>query len=194
MIRRASEVVGHFGTRLPTIGAERVELRWLDEDDVPALFEIFGDPEVTRYGSRIYTAEAEMRELVAEIHASFLDGSLFQWGMCLRGDPRVIGHATLAYLDWANGRAELGYSQARAHWGHGYVNEALTALLDWSFGELGLRRIEADVDPRNAASIRTLERLGFQREGYLRERWNVGGEVQDALFYGLLGREWRQRR
>jgi RimJ/RimL family protein N-acetyltransferase len=53
-----------------------------------------------------------------------------------------------------------------------------------------LRRLEADVDPRNAGSIRTLERLGFQREGFLRERWHVNGEIQDAIFYGLLRREW----
>ncbi|MDQ3667749.1 MAG: GNAT family N-acetyltransferase [Acidobacteriota bacterium] len=46
--------------------------------------------------------------------------------------------------------------------------------------------MEAEVDPRNSASIRTVERLGFQREGYLRERWQVNGEVQDTIFYGLL--------
>lgn len=71
------------------------------------------------------------------------------------------------------------------------MREALTALLDFAFGALDLHRLEADVDPRNAASVRTLERLGFRREGYLRERWLVGGEIQDALFYGLLRREWR---
>lgn len=53
------------------------------------------------------------------------------------------------------------------------------------------RRLMSDkVDPRNAASIKTLERLGFQREGYLRERWQVSGEIQDAYFYGLLRPEW----
>ena len=66
-------------------------------------------------------------------------------------------------------------------------------LLDFAFRDLGLRRLEADVDPRNAASIRSLERLAFRREGYLRERWCVGGEVQDAIFYGLLRREWEAR-
>ena len=60
----------------------------------------------------------------------------------------------------------------------------------YAFEVLDLHRIEADVDPRNAASIRTLERLGFQREGYLRERWQVNGEIQDALFYGLLRPDW----
>lgn len=70
------------------------------------------------------------------------------------------------------------------------MQEALRALLGYAFGELNLERIEADVDPRNEASIRTLERLGFKKEGYLRERWKVNGEVQDAIFYGLLRREW----
>jgi RimJ/RimL family protein N-acetyltransferase len=73
------------------------------------------------------------------------------------------------------------------------MRSALERLLDFAFHELGLRRIEADVDPNNARSIATLERLGFRREGYLRERWFVGGEVQDALFYGLLRREWEAR-
>lgn len=71
-----------------------------------------------------------------------------------------------------------------------FATEALKALVSYAFEVMGLRRLEADVYPRNAASIRTLERLGFQREGFLRERWHVNGEIQDAIFYGLLRREW----
>lgn len=55
---------------------------------------------------------------------------------------------------------------------------------------LALRRVEADVDPRNDRSIRVLERLGFQGEGLQRERYVVAGEVQDALLYGVLRPEW----
>ena len=195
MNRQASDAAARFGDSLPTIVAGRVRLRWLEEGDVPALYEIFRDPEVMRYWSRPpYADVAEARALLEQIHGCFREGSLFEWGLCLQDDPRVIGTATLSHLDFANGRAEIGYSQARASWGNGYVREALGALLDWAFGDLGLRRIEADVDPRNAASIRTLERLGFVREGYLRERWNVAGEVQDALLYGLLAREWALQR
>jgi ribosomal-protein-alanine N-acetyltransferase len=71
------------------------------------------------------------------------------------------------------------------------MHEALQALLDFGFGELDLNRIEADIDPRNSASARTLERLGFTKEGYLRERWIVGEEVSDTALYGLLRREFR---
>ncbi len=54
---------------------------------------------------------------------------------------------------------------------------------------MGMRRIDADVDPRNAASLRCIERLGFVREGFARERWVVAGEVQDSVLLGLLTRE-----
>jgi RimJ/RimL family protein N-acetyltransferase len=97
----------------------------------------------------------------------------------------------LFHPDLDNRRAELGYALGREHWGKGYMQEALRALLDYSFNELNLHRLEADVDPRNASSIRTLEKLGFRQEGYLRERWLVGGGIQDSLFYGLLRSEWR---
>jgi RimJ/RimL family protein N-acetyltransferase len=73
------------------------------------------------------------------------------------------------------------------------MSEALIALLDFAFGTLALRRLEADVDPRNANSLRILGKLGFQREGLLRERWNVAGEIQDTAFYGLLAKEWQIR-
>lgn len=70
------------------------------------------------------------------------------------------------------------------------MREALTALIDHAIGTLRLHRLEADVDPRNERSVRLLDRLGFVREGLLRERWLEAGEVQDAVFYGLLAREW----
>jgi RimJ/RimL family protein N-acetyltransferase len=69
--------------------------------------------------------------------------------------------------------------------------EALPALVAHAFGALDLNRLEADIDPRNTASARVLERLGFRREGLLRERWIVNGEKSDSAIYGLLRAEWR---
>jgi RimJ/RimL family protein N-acetyltransferase len=88
----------------------------------------------------------------------------------------------------------MGYALASAAWGCGYMAEALTALLDHGFGQMQLNRVEADVDPRNLASARSLERLGFVKEGLLRERWIVDGEVCDSALYGLLLADWRSRR
>ena len=74
------------------------------------------------------------------------------------------------------------------------MSEAVPTLIAFAFGSMGLHRLEADVDPRNARSIRLLEREGFQREGLLRERYHVSGEIQDAALYGLLQPEWSEGR
>lgn len=179
---------------LPAIDAERVTLRWITDEDVDSLYSIFSDSEVMRYWS---SPPLENREeaatLLDRIHQNFHERTYFQWGIARRTDNRVIGTTTLFHLDLSNRRAEIGYALGRDHWGQGYIQEALNALFAFAFDELDLHRLEADVDPRNARSIRTLERLGFQREGYLRERWHVAGDIQDALFYGLLKREWKAR-
>jgi RimJ/RimL family protein N-acetyltransferase len=168
-------------------------LRWLVPSDVDDLYQVFASPDVMRYWSRpAFTHVEEARQLFAAIERAFAERSLFQWGIARRDDDRVIGTCTLSSIDASNLRAELGYALARAQWGCGLMREALERLLDFAFQELGLRRIEADVDPRNVRSVATLERLGFRREGYLRERWLVGGEVQDSVYYGLLRREWRR--
>jgi len=70
------------------------------------------------------------------------------------------------------------------------MHEALQALVQHAFQTLDLNRLEADIDPRNLASARTLERLGFQKEGHLRERWIVNDEISDTDLYGLLRRDW----
>jgi RimJ/RimL family protein N-acetyltransferase len=180
------------GDRLPTLTADRLALRWLEAPDVDDLYRIFGDPLVMRYWSSPPLQDrTAARALLAEIHDYFERRELFQWGVALAGDGPVIGTCTLAWLQPESARAELGFALGREHWGRGYMEEALRTLLDYAFGPLGLRRLEADIDPRNEASIRLTERLGFRREGLLRERWVTAGEVQDSLFYGLLRREWR---
>lgn len=177
--------------RLPTIGTARLELRWLTPADVPALFAVFGDPAVCRYWSRPALPDvAAAAALQREIAACFAERSLFQWGIAERATDVVVGTCTLAALSAEHRRAEVGFALARAAWGQGYVREALPALLGFAFDTLGLHRVEADVDPRNARSARVLERAGFRREGLLRERYHLAGEVQDAVFYGLLRREW----
>lgn len=180
------------GDCLPTLVAPRVKLRWLMDADVEALYAIFSHPTVMRYWSSAPMSEVgQARTLVADVHEGFRTQRLFQWGVARLEDDRIIGTCTLLAIHEAQGRAEIGYALGHEHWGHGYMNEALSALVDYAFGTLKLRRLEADVDPRNAGSIRALERLGFRREGLLRERWKVDGELQDSVFLGLLRREWR---
>ena len=178
---------------LPKTEGHTVHLRPLTPADAESIYAIFSDPQVMRYWSTPPLPDmAAAESLLTEIINDVAQGRMMKWGIARTEDDFVIGTATLFHIDLDNGRAELGYALAREHWGRGVMSEALQSLLEYAFEVLLLRRLEADVDPRNSASIRTLERLGFQREGFLRERWHVAGEIQDALFYGLLKREWKR--
>ncbi len=179
---------------LPTLTSSHgISLRQLSELDVPALFELFCDPEVTRYfGIQRFESPADAEQLLREILEGFQERNLYQWAVCLAG--KLVGTATLFRLDSRNQRAELGFALARAHWGRGVMANALPTLLDYAFHQLELHRLEADVDPRNAASIKRLESLGFVREGLAPQRWLVDGAWQDSLLYGLLAARWREGR
>jgi len=188
-----SNVGFNLGKVLPTLPAQRVRLRWLSEKDVPALFTVFGDPEVTRYwGHSVLPDSSAATVLLEDIHEKFAQQRLFQWGVALLDTDALIGTCTLASINPENRRAELGFALARAYWGQGYMHDALGVLLRFGFSEMQLHRLTADTDPRNERSIRTLERLAFRREGYLREHYLLHGEPQDSILYGLLCSDWQK--
>lgn len=183
-----------WGDRLPTLAAERVALRSLDDDDVPDLFAVFSDAEVMRYwSSPPLKSIADATALLKEIHEGYRGRHLFQWGISRATDGRVIGTCTLFHLDRRHRRGEIGFALGRRHWGKGLATEALRTLIVFAFERLDLHRLEADADPRNDRSLLLLERQGFQREGYLRERYHMEGEVQDAVLLGLLRSDWTGR-
>jgi len=178
-----------LGDRLPTLRGDGLLLRWLTADDVPALYAIFSDADVVRFMSiQHLTSDAARLALLDEIHKGFRGGTLYQWGVQL--DQSIVGTCTLADINRKHRRAELGFALARAFWGRGLMLQALPTVIQFAFERLDLHRIEADTDPRNIASMRVLERLGFQREGLLRERYVQLGEIQDAVVFGLLRRDW----
>jgi RimJ/RimL family protein N-acetyltransferase len=169
----------------------RLKLRWMDERDTEAHYAVFSDPEVARYwSSGPWTALDQAREHIAATRAAYADGSGLRLGIALIDTGELIGSASLHRFVDGSRRCELGYALARAHWGAGYVSEALRTLVGYGFTALDLNRIEADIDPRNEASARVLEKLGFRKEGYMPERWIVQGEPADTVYYGLLRRHW----
>jgi len=108
-------------------------------------------------------------------------------------DGPLLGIVVVFAIDETSRRAEIGYHLAPSAQGKGYMHEALSRFAAYLFDELRMRRLEAEIDPRNIPSAKVLERIGFQREGLLRERWRVAGEVSDSAVYGLLAREWQDR-
>lgn len=171
-----------------------MRLRWLESADAPALHETFGDSRVTRFMALAPIPDREAAEaFIEQIGDLARADTLYQWGIALQQGDHVIGTVTLACLDRRNRRAEVGFALAHARWGQGFAREAVTLALHYAFGPLDLHRVEADVDPLNVGSLRLVERLGFQREGYLPERWWCDGRWHDTVFFGLLARHWRAR-
>ena len=152
------------------------------------------DPVTLRYWSTPPWAEPTLAdELIARDLKALAAGDYIRLGLERQRDGRLIGLCTLFAFYLPSRRCEIGYILHRDTWGQGYMHEALLALLDYGFGVLDLNRVEADIDPRNAGSERTLQRLGFVKEGHVRERWIVAGEVSDTGLYGLLRRDWLAR-
>ena len=173
------------------IESERVEVRLTLESDLPALLALNGDVEVTRFlGFAPWQTLADAEAWFQRISAQQATGSALEFVIVAKPTGGVIGRCSLFAFDAGNAQAGIGYVLGRAHWGQGYMRETLTALIDCAFLELDLRRLEATVEAPNTASTGLLQRLGFTREGVLRERWISHGEPVDAGVYGLLRHEW----
>lgn len=179
----------------PRLAGTRTELRGFREDDFDALFALHSDARVMRYWSfPAWTAPEQARDYFSRGLAANDPDDMLCWVITLPPADALAGTATLASIDRAQGRAEIGYALGSAHWGRGLAREAVSLVLDHAFGALGLRRVEADIDPRNKASMRLARSLGFRQEGLLRERWQVAGEACDSAWHGLLAREWQASR
>ncbi|MBS1199622.1 MAG: putative N-acetyltransferase [Proteobacteria bacterium] len=176
---------------LPALAGRGIRLRPLTQADAADLFDVFSDPRVMRYWSREpFRHLDEARRLVEDIEAGWRGDTLYQWGIEPDGAGRIVGTTTLFQISTAHRRAEIGFALGSAWWGRGFARAAVERLIAHAFETQGLGRLEADVDPRNAASLGLLERLGFRREGLLRERYRVAGEVQDSVILGLLRTQW----
>jgi RimJ/RimL family protein N-acetyltransferase len=178
----------------PLLQADRVALRLVAESDLPALLEVNASDEVTAllpYARWNSMADAEA--WFARMAGLQSTGLALQFVVVEAATRRAIGTCLLFRYEEAHGRAELGYVLGRAWWGRGLMHEALRSLIGCAFGTMGLRRLEAEVDVRNTASASLLRRLGFTREGLLRQRWVNRGTPGDFEMFGLLANEWPRR-
>ncbi|HSE11217.1 MAG TPA: GNAT family N-acetyltransferase [Rudaea sp.] len=170
----------------------RLVLRPLRGSDAPAIFAMRSDIKVMRYASSLpLTSMDQATAFIERDVAAMAAGESMRLGLQRIDGDALIGTCILFHLNAQCRRAEVGYELRPDAWGRGYMHEALLALLRFGFTELALNRVEADIDPRNEASARSLERLGFAREGLLRQRWIVDGEVSDSALYGLLHSDWQ---
>ena len=154
-----------------TFHTARLVLRKPSLADAPLMFAAYAqDQEVARFVTwRPHVTVSESEAVIQQFLDAWRDGREFHWLLFLRGGHELIG-ATGVRRDAH--RLELGYAIARRHWGHGFMVEAVAAVVDWAFTDPFVFRIGAVCDIDNQRSARVLERAGFEREGVLRS-WAV---------------------
>jgi ribosomal-protein-alanine N-acetyltransferase len=144
----------------------RLRLRPFTAADHDAIHAVYADPEVMRYVG--HGAHRSLTETVRALrgYADALAARGYGFvAVVERSSGVVVGDAGLHPLAGRGPDVELGYTLARAAWGHGYATEMGGALVDHAFGALGLARVMAQVEPANLASRRVLEKLGMTERG-----------------------------
>lgn len=179
----------HLGTR--TITTERLILRRFTLEDAQAMYHNWAsDPDVTRYLTWPAHGSVEITQMVlCDWIADYEKDDFYQWAIELRelGQPidtiSVVSHNDKAQL------VHIGYALGRRWWRRGIMTEALQAVMDYLFDEVGVNRIESRHDPRNPNSGKVMRKCGMQYEGTLRQSdWNNQG-ICDASWYALLAEE-----
>lgn len=178
--------------RQPVLSTSRLALRCFTPADTEEVFALRSSKSVSRYwDAPPWRERAQAEQFVARSAAMAQEATGVRLAVDRRADGRFIGWCAVFGRNHEFRRATLGYCFTEEAWGHGFATEAAGALLAWAFPTMDLNRVHAEADTRNIASVRVLEKLGFRREGMMREDTIVEGEVSDSFIFGLLRREWR---
>jgi GNAT superfamily N-acetyltransferase len=123
-------------------------------------------------------------------HPPDTPGAWFQFAVALRRTDRLIGDCAAHIRADDTRQAEIGFTLAPEHQGHGHATEAVRRLLHYLLIERGKHRVSATCDDRNIRSAAVLQRVGMRREGHLLESTWAKGEWTSDLLYAVLRREW----
>lgn len=170
----------------PSLETERLRLEPLAIEDTAFIFRLLTDPRVTRYTMDIPPANYDQARDLIKYYLGPEGTIENRWGIFHKEDGRHIGTCGFHKWNQQHRRAEIGCDLSPDYWGHGYMTEALRVAIRNGFERMKLNRIEAIVYVKNDPSIRLLERLGFHREGVLREYYFLNGNFYDQYLFSLL--------
>ena len=181
----------HCGTR--QLETERLVLRRFAVGDAEAMFRNWAsDPEVTKYLTWPAHAGVEVsRALLRDWTAAYASQNCYQWAIVLKEngeDP--IGSIAAVDLNDDLSIVQIGYCLGQCWWHRGIMSEALKAVMDFFFCEVGANRIEARHDPRNPHSGLVMQKCGMKYEGTLRESDRNNQGICDACWYAALKSEY----
>lgn len=172
---------------LRTIHTENLILRRVLPSDAEEILVLRSDPRIMNHIAKKKALTIEDALAFIQVLDERLENSEgITWGITLAGgDNKIIGTTGLWRIINDHHRAEIGYALHPDHWNKGINTEAMKAVIDYGFNTIKLHTIEANLDPNNIGSKRTLEKSGFVQEGYLKENYFFEGKYTDTLIYSI---------
>jgi RimJ/RimL family protein N-acetyltransferase/GNAT superfamily N-acetyltransferase len=174
------------------IRTDRLLIRAATADDTEGLYQRRNDPVVAKYQNWALPFPRERAEEIVRESAAMEGPINDEWWMPMvvaSDSGEVVGDLAV-HLTWQGRTAEVGYTFGSAHWGHGYAVEAVEALVEYLFEEVGVTRIFGMLHPENPASAMVLERTGFLFEGHTKNSFWLAEENSDDWIYGLNRSDW----
>lgn len=179
-------MVRHKGTQ--TLETERLVLRRAVPEDAQPMFDNWAkDPEVTKFLTWPPHGSADISLMVINSWiADYGKEDTYQWMIVPKEMNVPIGSISVVEQNADIGKAEIGYCIGKAWWHQGMMTEALQAVMDFLFDEVGMNRLEARHDPRNPHSGAVMRKCGMKYEGTTRQAGRNNQGICDASIYGLL--------
>jgi [ribosomal protein S5]-alanine N-acetyltransferase len=171
----------------PILETERLILRAILKKDAKDIFACFSNKEVTRfYGQETFEDIKQAEDLVDFFSKNLYEKRGIRWGIEKKGSKGIIG--TIGFNAWVpkHKRAEIGYEIHPSQWRKGYALEAASRVLSYGFKVMDLSRIGAVVFVENHPSNELLNKIGFQKEGILRNYMYQSGKAHDIFLYSLI--------
>ena len=182
----------HKGTQ--NIETPRLLLRRTRTEDSEPMFRNWAsDPEVTRFLSWPTHEHPDTSAAIVEKWISGYDShSFYHWMIVLKEAGEPIGCISVVNLNDTVGSAEIGYCMGKAWWHRGIMSEALGAVRDYLFREVGLNRLEAKHDPNNPHSGGVMRKCGMKYEGTSRASFRNNQGICDSAHYAILRSDWEK--
>lgn len=187
-------MLNHKGTK--TIETPRLLLRQLTADDAEPMFRNWAsDPAVTQYLTwPAHSSPSTTARLLALWCKEYEKPDYYQWAMVLKTLGEPIGAISCVNHRDDIGEVEIGYCMGKNWWHQGLMSEALSAVIDFFFGEVGMNRIEARHDIRNPRSGGVMRKCGMKYEGTARSSDRNNEGICDMAAYGILREDWDKPR
>lgn len=174
---------------------ERIYIRFYQDGDAQAMYDLFlrNKEFFQKYsptrGEDFYTLESK-RKAIKDGEGQRERDERYSFGIFLKDTGEMIGNVGLSEIQRGSCQCGMiGYSLDQGYNGRGYTTEAVKLAVGFAFDQLKLHRVEAGVMPHNMASIRVLEKAGFQREGIARKSVEINGKWEDHLILAILSED-----